>query len=333
MRNAFNRFAASVTAVAMASSMLLSAAPVHAAEATSIADTMSRQTTSTYSTHVVTMTLGGATAGTVILTYPAAFTAFTFTSGTCTSGSVANNGTALNIVNVTLTGCTAGTLTINFTGINGTSAASNSVAITGTASVTGSYAVPLVDSDQVTVTATVAPSITFDIDTDMSPVESATPYTVALGTITTSDGRVSGATDGINFIWLDIATNATGGAVITVSSTNASLKSTSVPGDTIPSSTATQANGTANYGLCSVSTSATSGTMTAVAPYASTCAANSETNAVGSVTVSPQAIYNTASDPIGSGKGKVAVNAAISAITVAHSDYTDILKFIATGTF
>ncbi len=104
----------------------------------------------------------------------------------------------------------------NFTAVNGSVIGSNAVTMSGTAGISGGYAVPLVDSDQVNVTASVAASITFDLDTESSTdslnfIESAAPYSVALGTITTSDTRVSGTTDGVNYIMFDLDTNASGG--------------------------------------------------------------------------------------------------------------------------
>lgn len=196
----------------------------------------------------------------------------------------------------------------------------------------GSLAVAIVDDDTVNVSASVDPSISFDIDTPASGAtctETAASYNVAFSTITTSDVEVSGTTDGVQRICLDLATNAASGANVTVKSTNASLKSTSTPADTIASSTATMAAGTANYGLCVVT--AASG-LTAASPFASTCAVDSNTNSVGALSGSTQNIL-TSTGPLSAGTSTVAANAAISATTKAHTDYTDQLTFIATGTF
>lgn len=193
----------------------------------------------------------------------------------------------------------------------------------------GSLAVAIADDDTVSVTATVDPTLTFDIDTVTGACsESAATYSVAFGTITTGATKVSG-TGGVNRICLDLATNASSGANITVKSANASLKSTSTPADTIPSSNGTMAAGTANYGLC-VSTAASG--LTKASPFASSCTVATNGNSVGGLSGSTQNLL-TSTAPVASGTSTVVAEAAISATTKAHSDYTDQLTFIATGTF
>ncbi len=182
--------------------------------------------------------------------------------------------------------------------------------------------------------------ITFDLDTTAadtcSTTESAAPYTVPLGTITTTDTRVSGATDGINHICVDLDTNASGGAVVTVANANGAngLASTSVPADDIDSADSAVADGTEMYGLCVVSTSATTGTLDDEGEYnADTCAANSETNDTGSLSTTPENIFDTNGAAVTGGRGQISVNASISNVTPAHNDYADSLTFIATSTF
>ena len=174
-----------------------------------------------------------------------------------------------------------------------------------------------------------AKTITFDLDTALTDTESGTPYSVALGTLTTSVVARSGAS--INSIWTDLDTNASGGAVVTVLSN--SLKSTSVPGDTIPSATATMSAGTANYGLCIASVSQTTGTYTKVSPYNGATCVDGAVNTVGLVDGTSRAILNTAGGAIVGGRAQIRVNATISGVTPAHADYADALTFIATGTF
>ena len=174
-------------------------------------------------------------------------------------------------------------------------------------------------------------SITFDLDTATSDSQSSSPYTVTLGVLSTS--AVARSNGSINSIWADLDTAASSGAVITVTSANGSLKSTSVIGDTIPSATATMAAGTANYGLCVVaSPTATSGTFNRVSPYNGTCV-DGASNAVGIVDGTARNILDSNSAPITGGRAQIRVNAAISPTTAAHNDYTDNLIFIATGTF
>lgn len=201
-----------------------------------------------------------------------------------------------------------------------------------------SVALGIVDNDQVTVTASVDASITFDIDTATTNIESAAPYSVALGTITTADSRVSGTTDGVNFIFLDLATNASSGAVVTMKNANGALglRSTSVPGDDILSATGTIANGTELYGVCvsnaDVATRVGGGTVATTSPYGSTCASDGQTPSVGLLSSTAVNLL-TSTAPMSSWRTQLTVAAAITAVQAAHSDYTDTLTFIATGTF
>jgi hypothetical protein len=189
----------------------------------------------------------------------------------------------------------------------------------------------IADDDQVNVTATVGSSITFDLDASTSNSNTNTPYNVALGALTTAAASNSD-NSGINSIWVDLDTNAVS-AVVTVVSANAALKSTAVPGDTIPSATGTMAPATANYGLCVGSVTQTSGGALAKAsPFNGATCTSGHVNTVGLVTTSPTNILTTPA-PIAGGRSEIRVNAENSLATVAHNDYTDTLTFIATGTF
>ena len=182
--------------------------------------------------------------------------------------------------------------------------------------------------------ATISPVITFDLDTGVADGETSSPYSVALGTITTTDTRVSGTTDSINMIIAEADTNATGGVVVTVRNTNGAngLVSTSVTADDIDSADGAMADGTENYGLC-VITVGLSG-FSRASPYDSgACATNSETNAIQGLTSTSENILNSSSSPVYNAHAEISVNAAISNITTAHSDYTDTITFIATSTF
>lgn len=214
---------------------------------------------------------------------------------------------------------------------NPATAVSHPIILGGTIGDSGTLAVGIVDNDQVDLSASVDPSLTFDIDDTNGGdacVDQATPYAVAFGTIATTDVEVSGAGDAVSAICLDTSTNATGGLKVTVVSKNASLKSSSVPADTIASAGATMSAGTANYGLCVSAV----GNLASVSPFNGTCALNSNTNTVGAVTTSAQPVVQS-TGPVAQGTSIVAANAAISATTRAHNDYTDQLTFIATGTF
>ncbi len=234
------------------------------------------------------------------------------------SGTVTHAITAGKIVTVTITATHM---------VNPSGASTPNVTIT-TTSDSGSFTVPIIASDQITVSASVNESVTFSINASNNNTGSAT--TVPLSTLSTAGATYSNG-GGVNSIWLNIGTNTSGGAVVTVQSLNGDLKSSSTS-DNIPSATATMANGTANYGLCVKSHTAGTGTLNALSPFASSCGYSS-TNSVGSVTTSPQSIINTNSTSISTGVAEVVVNAENSATTPAHSDYGDTLTFIATGTF
>lgn len=178
----------------------------------------------------------------------------------------------------------------------------------------------------------VAQTITFDLDTATSDINTNAPYAVSLGGLTTTQASNSDNAS-IKSIWVDLDTNASSGAVIAVASSNGALKSTSTPADTIPSATATMAAGTANYGLCVDSVTQTSGgTLTEASPFDGATCTSSHNNTVGAVTTSNQNIL-TVSSPIVGGRSEIRVNAENSATTPAHDDYADTLTFTATGTF
>jgi hypothetical protein len=198
---------------------------------------------------------------------------------------------------------------------------------------TGTIGISIMDSDVVTVTATVDPFLTFDIDTATAHGDSVAPYTVALGTITTSDVEASGGTDGVNAVFIDLDTNATLGAVVTVQNANGAngLVSTSSGPDNILNTAATMSAGTENYGLC-VATADIAGVTRAGSYNSGNCALNGNTNDVIGLTTTPASIVSVAG-PVASASATVVVNAAIAATTDAHNDYTDTLTFIGTSTF
>jgi hypothetical protein len=186
----------------------------------------------------------------------------------------------------------------------------------------------------------VAETISFDIDTTAADTcgvtESGGAYAVPLGIITTTNSKVSGATDGVNNICVDLDSNAPGGVIVIVRNANGpnGLSSTSVPSDNINSADGSIANGSENYGLCVVSTSSTTGTLDDEGGYnADTCAANSETNNVQALSTAGENIFDTNGAAVTGGRGQISVNASISTTTPAHNDYADTLTFIATGTF
>jgi len=237
---------------------------------------------------------------------------------------------------------TDGTLTNNSTGA---SQVSLSMTDEGTASAhSGDAYVYLVDSDQVTITADVNPSMTFDLDTSIATGgDSAAAYSVALGTLDSASTASSG--DGtIRMIGIDLASNATGGTVVTVRSGNATgLCSVSTGTDCIAHTGTDLVAGTAGYGICVNRVATTSGTLAATAfdddaltatggyDVSATCTATLDGLSDALTTSAQSIIASTAA--VDGGRAEVFVKAAISSLTPAHDDYQDTLTFIATGTF
>ncbi|MEA3249302.1 MAG: hypothetical protein U9Q03_03015 [Patescibacteria group bacterium] len=246
-------------------------------------------------------------------------------------------------VTITIDGTTNGTLTNAATG-------SSNVALSMTdegsaAAHTGDIYVIIVDSDQVTVTADVNPTMTFDLDTSIATGgDSSSAYTVALGTLST--GSVSTSGDGtIHMVGIDLDANASGGMVVTVLSASANgMESTSTPADYLDHSAGTLAAGTEGYGICVHRVATTTGTLvaaafdndslTATAGFDDSALCTSGAHQLGTaLTTSAQNILNTSSGAISGGRAEILVKAAISSTTPAHDDYQDTLTFIATGTF
>jgi hypothetical protein len=253
---------------------------------------------------------------------------------------------------LTLTGgataCT-GTLTVGgvtpFTSTNPSSAGSYTVTLGGSANITGSFAVAIVTSDQVSITASVDPSITFDVGAQASATACAGSFsvdggTVALGTLSTTTVTSSDA-NSVSHICSRLTTNAVSGAVVTVKSLNGNLKSTSATSDTIASNTATPlATATSGYGLCVGSAGGDTG-MDATTPVGQTpvrtapfnnASCTSAAHNIGAVTQSAQSIWSV-SGASQNAFARIYVKAGISGTVVSHADYADTLTFVATGTF
>ncbi len=215
-----------------------------------------------------------------------------------------------------------------------------------TTSHSSQIAFAIIDDDTVNITASVNSSITFDLDTagsndstcDTDETAAGIGYTIALGSVTTADSRISGATDTINMICVDLDTNASGGAIITVQNANGAsgLVSTSTPADDIDTTDNTAVTaGTENYGLCVVTSTAGTGVLDDEGGYdGDTCSANLATNVVQAMSaVTPETIFDTNGAPIAGGRGTIAVNASVAVSQVSHNDYSDAITFLATATF
>ncbi len=226
------------------------------------------------------------------------------------------------------TGATGATNTVS----NGLLDDDDSISIAGGFGDTGTIMIDIIDDDQVTVSATVNQTLTFDLDTAATDTESGAPYTVPLGVLSGGSVTRSG-TASVNMIIAEGLTNASGGMNVTVKNANGvnGLVSTSTPADKIPSATGTMVAGTSNYGLC-VATANLTGFTRATGYVSDTCALASGTNGVRALATTATDIL-TSTAPVSSGHAEIVVNAAISGSTPAHTDYTDTLTFVATASF
>jgi len=249
-------------------------------------------------------------------------------SATLTAGRCIRIKAGLNATNTTGSG--PGTHQIT----NGALDDDDNIVIAGSFGDTGTISVDIIDDDQVSITATVNQTLSFDLDTGTTAGENGPTYTVAFGTLSSSTVKSSGTTAGVNIIFADGATNASGGMNVTIRNANGAngLVSTSVPADKIPNAAATMVAGTANYGLC-VSSNGLAGWAKAAGTYAvGTCVANGGTNDVKGLTTTATDIL-TSTAPISTGHAEIIANAEISGSTPTHTDYTDTLTFIATASF
>jgi hypothetical protein len=216
---------------------------------------------------------------------------------------------------------------------NGAADDDDTIIIGGNFGDSGTLTIEIIDNDQVTMSASVAETITFDLDTATSDTESATNTVNLLSLLYTQVNRSDHST--INSIYMDAATNATGGMTVTVQNANGSdgLKSTSVPADKIVNAAAVMSAGTANYGLCVVS--GPTGGLSRAGTYNSggTCTTASSTNEVEALTTTPLPLIASTSASTAAGRAEVLVNATVTSSTPAHADYADTLTFIATASF
>jgi len=306
--------------------------------------TTSRLKAGASATYNFGFTLQNAVSGTLTITFPVGFTVTAAaTSGACTGGTVGTFGFTSSTLTAVKTGCTAGALTLSGATVTN-HATPGAYTISWVNDDPGEGVIYIIDDDQVTVTGNVDPSLTFnagmqDDATACDGTFSGNGGTLALGVLTTGAVTTSDASS-IDHICTRLSTNASGGARVTVRSLNGTdgLKSTSVPTDTIPSSTATLSAGTAGYGLCTGSAGGDSGndaisgaaSPTRSSPFNTTC--TNAAHGVGGLTTSAQNLW-TLSGPSQNAFVRTYVKAAISGTTAAHADYADTLTFIGTGTF
>jgi hypothetical protein len=278
-------------------------------------------------------TLNGADTGNLTVTFPAEFTVTgQFTGGVCAGGGTINTFTFDDTHLYAVKTACDGVVTL-------TGAAVTNPATPGAYEITwandnGSGTVYITDDDSVSITGNVTPSLTFDLDVSTVDADSVQPYTLDLGSIVYGTPNVS---DNSNYasVWIDLTTNAGSGAVISVASEFQALRSTSYPSDEIATASQALSTGSAAYGICVdgtiVGDSRPGDSISSQSPYGSTCDGTAD-SVVGTLQSTPQNLVLT-TGPITNSRIQVRVGAAAGPETPGHPDYTDILTFIATGTF
>ena len=373
MKNKLMRLTSKLAAAAMVASMFASVLPAQADYGLAmVKDTLTREKISASADHVLTFNASGsvtywANAATITFAYPD----FTLASSapTCSVGTgTCTAAVATNLVTVTCTaggGCRGVALLGAFTGTNPGTPGAYTVTVGGTSEygtpvlvpgpgVTTKFQIPIVDDDQVTINAYIESTMAFDIDTtlgiDMAWTdgqtvgqhhETAAPYTVNLGTLSATSIKDSGNGQA-NYIYLDLSHNATGGAVVTMTSANGALQSNSVPADRIASTFGTMATpGFEQYSVCIADSEVTAGGafkqevaygLAGAGGLNSGCEYGVAVTDMGQVITSPQNLLYS-DDTLFQGVARLIVAANISTVTPAHPDYSDTLTFIATATF
>ena len=170
--------------------------------------------------------------------------------------------------------------------------------------------------------ATVGSRLSFDIDVAPTDQETAAPYAVSMGTLTT--GTVNTATDKV---WIDLDTNGSSGGYVYVYDQYNGLRS-AVTNYTITSASSDLTEASEGFGIQSASvTESAGGPLAAQSPY------NGAGHNVGIVDTSIRTIYTSSNLPITAGRGSFYIKAKPKNITPASSDYTDTLTIIATASF
>jgi hypothetical protein len=363
MKNKLMNAASKLTAVAMVATMFATSLPAGAAEATDRSITFGR------------LAEGATTSATLVWTSAQAFgdtdawslseSSFTFsgisaaaflsmtgsTNGpfnvddvSCSGGDYALTAAATSL---TLTGCPGGneiangeTVTVEISGnlVLPSNAGTYTLSLGGV--ISGSLQTSIVDDDQVTVTGNVSPTMTFDLDVSIADANSSAPYTVDFGTVAPGTPEISDNST-VPSIWIDLATNATDGATVTVQSLNQGLLSASTTDEIeTVSANSTLTLGGEFYGICVDQVNGWAGTTrdgggtdwdVPAGNYASTCDGTGS-SVIGELTSGPTNLL-VANNPLTGGRAQVRVGVSVDNATPAHPDYADTLTFLATATY
>lgn len=169
--------------------------------------------------------------------------------------------------------------------------------------------------------ATVAPSITFDIDVSATDTETSAPYNVDFASLYPGSAVTSNEK-----IWVDLSTNAVSGAGVYVSSQYGGLRSAS-KNYTIPSATADLSVATSGFGAQSTSaTQSSGGPITVSSPY------NGTGQNVGIMDPTIRQIY-ASTVPVTSGRSSFDLMAKSSTTTPASNDYAETITLTVAGLF
>ncbi|MBN1584825.1 hypothetical protein JW899_00445 [Candidatus Uhrbacteria bacterium] len=358
MKNKMTRLASKITAASMVLSMFAAVFPAGAAEMTGREAIFSSLKASTATNVQFNMTSAQdfVDTNTLTITWPAGFTI-----SAVSAGDVLMTGSVTSLFSVdatcdidvdysfavagqvmTFTDCSGEdeiadeeeiSIYINNLAVVNATSAEYTISLGG--SVSGDMQVYIVDDDQVSVTADIDPTMTFDLDVATSSSETGAEYEIDFGDI---DHGTPEASDNSSYksVWIDLETNASGGAVVTVKSLNAAMKSTST-GDQWVSSTNALSTTAERYGICVDGTIngtlRDSATFTAQSPYNTGALCDGTTNtSVGALQQTSQSLLS-ATGPLESGRAQVRVGMSVASDTPAHPDYTDTLTFLATATY
>ncbi len=268
----------------------------------------------------------------------------TFTSGGASAIIAANSDVCIQI-GETANGVSNdfGVVSSNSQYKNPTSLANYEVQITAGTSSTGDFALAITENSNVVVSANIDATISFDIDTGTAQNSNNNgPHTIALGTLSSGTLTTSNQST-INSIFLDLDTNASGGATLTVRGLNGGLRS-ALANNTLlapAGGEATIAAGTETFGLCleSVTQGTPSANLVKDPKYDPTdngavCTFDNGggTQRVGDIMLGGGPIISAPAG-IQGGRAEILVKAAISVVTKAGNDYSETLTFIATGKF
>lgn len=187
---------------------------------------------------------------------------------------------------------------------------------------TGQLAVYIIDKDQVQVSGTVDPSISFAISDDTVGFGN---MNVAAARYATGDGQGSGSA--VTAFSVDsIATNAANGLNITIQSNNTAATAglySSTRGSTITAAVLDNIiAGTDGFGFCAINES---NPLNIEGGFL--CGTTSQT-----ISISPQR-FAYIDEPISNGYADIQLKAAVGGTTKAATDYATTLTVIATGNF